>query len=426
VRTSKNPLARIHALWTLEGLGSLTSALAHETLADPDPRMRIQALRASETLRKAGDTSFDADYRALAKDKDVDVVIQAMLTMNVLKVADASTTVKSVLDANQARGVQFVADRILNPPGAGRGGGRGGPVLTPEQQISLERGRGIYTEICYACHGDDGRGTPAPGGGSGATLAPSLAGSARVTGHRDYVIKSLLHGLTGPVDGKVYPQVMVAMGSNKDQWIADITSYVRNSFGNTGTFVTPEDVVGVRAATGDRKAPWTTEELNASLPRLLVPDATWRTTASHDSRPAPQANAEGGYNFIGNAAGALSFLGWTTGVPQQAGMWFQIELPAPHVLTEIQFTSSTIGGRGGTPVVSTFPRQYQVQVSADGTTWSGPVAQGAGTPGTTVIPLAPVQAKFVRITQTATAADAAPWSMRLLRIYEAPASSGPK
>ena len=53
--------------------------------------MRIQAMRASETLYKAGDRSFDADYRALAKDTDADVVIQAMLTMNVLKVADAAS-----------------------------------------------------------------------------------------------------------------------------------------------------------------------------------------------------------------------------------------------------------------------------------------------------------------------------------------------
>ena len=50
--------------------------------------MRIQAIRASETLYKAGDRSFDSDYRALAADKDTDVVIQAMLTMNVLKVAE--------------------------------------------------------------------------------------------------------------------------------------------------------------------------------------------------------------------------------------------------------------------------------------------------------------------------------------------------
>ena len=64
VRTSKNLLARFHALWTLEGLGALDAALTRELLRDPEPRMRIQALRASETLYKAGDRSFDADYRA--------------------------------------------------------------------------------------------------------------------------------------------------------------------------------------------------------------------------------------------------------------------------------------------------------------------------------------------------------------------------
>ena len=84
----KNLLARFHALWTLEGLGALTPALvARSRCSDPNPRMRIQALRASETLYKAGDNSFAADYRGLSTDKDVDVVIQAMLTMNVLKVA---------------------------------------------------------------------------------------------------------------------------------------------------------------------------------------------------------------------------------------------------------------------------------------------------------------------------------------------------
>ena len=88
-------------------------------------------------------------------------------------------------------------------------------------------------------------------------------------------------------------------------------------------------------------------------------------------------------------------------------------------LTEIQFTSSSIGGRAGAPAVWTFPRGYQVQVSADGTTWSAPVAEGQGTPGITVITFAPVSAKFVRITQTATVENAPPWSMRLLRLYVA-------
>jgi mono/diheme cytochrome c family protein len=423
LRTSQNLLGRFHALWTLEGLSALSPSLTREVLRDTDPRMRIQALRASETLYKAGDRSFDNDYRALSTDKDVDVVIQAMLTMNVLKVPDASSLVKEAMEGNKARGVQFVGERIVaSAAAAGRSGGRGGS-LTPEQQSSLDRGSVIYTELCYACHGADGRGTPTPGAAAGSTLAPSLAGSPRVNAHRDYVIKSVLHGLSGPIDGKSYPQVMVAMGSNSDQWIADIASYVRNSFGNTGTLAAAADVARVRAATGGRGS-WTVAELEASLPRALLPDSSWTITASHDSRPAPQATAEGGYNYLGNAAGALTFLGWTTGVPQQAGMWFQIELPAPQALAEIQFTSSMTGGRAGVPATWTYPRGYQVQVSADGSTWSAPVAEGQGSPGTTVIAFTPVSAKVVRITQTATVDNGVPWSMRLVRLYAAPIAPG--
>ena len=74
--------ARFHALWTLEGLRALDASLVREQMKDANPRMRVQAIRASETLYKAGDKSFAADYRALTKDADVDVVIQAMLTLN--------------------------------------------------------------------------------------------------------------------------------------------------------------------------------------------------------------------------------------------------------------------------------------------------------------------------------------------------------
>ncbi len=71
-RTSDNLLARFHALWTLEGLGALDPALVRDEMADKNPRMRIQAIRASETLYKAGDKSFANDYRALTKDPDTE------------------------------------------------------------------------------------------------------------------------------------------------------------------------------------------------------------------------------------------------------------------------------------------------------------------------------------------------------------------
>ena len=407
VRTRGNPLARFHALWTLEGLGALDPSLTRAALKDADPRMRIQAIRASESLYKAGDKSFADDWRALAVDADTDVVIQAMLTLNVLKVRDASSTVKAAMASRSARGVQFVGDRIVNAP-ANTATGRGGPALTPEQQAIMARGGAIYTELCFSCHGDDGRGTPVPGARSGLVMAPSLSGSSRVNGHRDYVIKPLLHGMSGPIEGKTFPQVMVPMGSNTDQWVADIASYVRNSFGNSSTWVSAADVARVRAATASRKTPWTLAELEVSLPRPLVPDATWTVTASHASS---------------RAAGALDYTRWTSEAPQQPGMWIQVSLPQPVVLTEIQFDSPPIaGGRSGAPPIATFPRGYRVEVSTDGTTWSAPVAEGQGSGRVTAIAFAPVRARVVRITQTAATENAPVWSIERLRLFEAPSN----
>ena len=150
------------------------------------------------------------------------------------------------------------------------------------------------------------------------------------------------------------------------------------------------------------------------------PMPTWKVTASHDARPAPQANAEGAYNFIGNAAGALSFLGWTTGVPQQAGMWFQIELPAARDAdrdpVHVVDCRRRPRRRPGLDVPAPLPgagveRRHHVERAG---------RRRRGRAGHDVITFAPVSAKFVRITQTATVTDAPPWSMRLLRLYQAP------
>jgi mono/diheme cytochrome c family protein len=415
VRTSKHPLARYHALWTLEGLSALEAPLVRTLLKDADQGMRIQAMRASESLYKAGDRSFASEYAALAKDPDTDVATHALLTMNLFKLPEAAAAAHASAAGGRSAGLRFVADRIANPPAAaGRGGGRGGPALTAEHASSLERGATIYNELCFSCHGDDGRGTPTPGGGGGATLAPSLAGSDRVNGHRDYVVKAILHGLTGPIDGRTYPQVMPASGANRDEWVADVASFVRMSFGNASGMVTTGDVARVRAMTSTRTTPWTYPELAASVPTPLAPEASWTVTASHT------ATARSSVYMETAPAGALNYLGWTTEVPQQPGMWLQVELPQAVRLTELQFVSPTIGGGRAGPAQSTHPVGYRVEVSTDGTGWGTPVAEGAGAPGTMTITFAPVTAKFVRITQTAGAPGAPPWSMRLLRLYRAP------
>ncbi len=344
-RTSSNQLARIHALWTLEGLGALDAALARELQKSPDPQVRIQAIRASETLYKAGDASFAADYKLMSKDADPGVVIQSLLTLNLHKVADSAAIISATSSASSVRGVKEIGGQLLR--GGNSQGQRpsladtgAGPVnMTVDQRKSMQRGEATYKELCFSCHGADGKGAPMQGAPAGTTLAPTLAGSTRVLGHRDYVIKVLLNGLTGDIDGKTYgTAVMVPMGTNTDEWMADVASYVRNSFGNSAMLVTPGQVAAVRKAV-KRSQPWTMAELEPTIPALLANLADWKVTASHNS-----ATAAAALNLPGATPGAR----WDTGAPQQPGMWFQIELPRPVQVSEVQIDSALPGGgRGG-------------------------------------------------------------------------------
>ena len=196
-----------------------------------------------------------------------------MLTLSLFKSPDLKTLVAWQQAANPrvvcAGSATSSPTRRPTTPAFG-GGGRGSSAArTPEQQNLLQQGGQIFAELCGTCHGDDARGKPLAGAAPGITMAPPLAGSPRVNGHRDYVIKALLGGLTGPIGDKTYTEVMVPMAANKDEWIAAAASYVRSNFGNNGGIVSPADVARVRASVGTRKAPFTVAEIEGSLPKAV-------------------------------------------------------------------------------------------------------------------------------------------------------------
>jgi mono/diheme cytochrome c family protein len=418
VRSQDNLVARFHALWTLEGLGALDLGLVREQMKDGNPRMRVQAIRASETLFKSGTRALADDYRAMTKDSDADVAIQAMLTSNLFRLPEVESLIKETMTASPARGVQEIGQRVLQRIATAATTAAAG--FSPDQLAQMKEGETIYRSLCVTCHGDDARGVSVAGAKDGSMMGPPLAGSPRVQGHRDYVIRTLLHGMTGPLAGQTYTQVMLPMGSQNDEWIANVASYIRNDFGNSASFISPADVARSRAATASRKAMWTFPELEKSLPRMLTSDGSWRASASH--------NAE-------RAASGLTLAAWTTGVAQEPGMWFQVELPKPMTIAEIQFESGPPGGRSGRagggraggggrgggragpPPFGSFPIGYQVQVSMDGTNWGAAVAEGAGALTPTIVAMKPVQAKFIRVTQTGRADDAVPWSVLNFRVY---------
>lgn len=411
VLENENLLARFHALWSLEGLGALDKKLVRQLLQDVNPRMRIQALRASESLYKSGDKVLAKDYSLLMKDSNVDVAIQAMFTANLAKIPSLRDDVTALMASNTAQGIQVVGDQILNPVEIKGWMIDTGPELTASQQKRMERGSVIFNELCVQCHGLDGTGTPL---GNGTIMAPPLTGSPRVQSHPEYVIKTLLHGLEGPLDGQTYPGgIMVGMGDQSDDWIADISSYIRVNLTNEASIISPEQVAEVRLKSQIQKGPYHFHEILESVPQILVPSDHWKITASH-SAPSRIGGTD-------SPSSAFNFEGWTTGERQRKGMWYQIEFPNVTTVTEIHFNSPPKrrgNYRDRIPPFQTYPRSYELQVASDGTNWNT-IKSGKCDSANTILSFTPNATKFLRILLTDNLEEEGeiPWSMRQMKIF---------
>lgn len=413
VKENQNIKARFHALWCLEGLGTLTPELLLDLFNDPSPRMRIQALRASETLYKAGSKSLSDQFFKLLADKDTDVVIQAVLTAHVLKVPELKRHLKELLKTRKAKGIQIIGSQILNPPEVRNWWEISGAEISEAQKSNLEKGKIIFNELCVQCHGNDGNGTPV---GNGLVMAPPLSGSIRVQSHPDYIIKTVMHGMEGPLDGKSYPAgIMVGNKEQSDEWIAAVTSYIRTNLSNHATMITKEEVSQIRQKTKGREKPYTYDELVSDVPQILLPSKEWKITASHTVPTRIGGSA--------SPASAFNFEGWSTGGNQKKGMWFQIEFPEQMNLSEVHFNAPPIS-RGwrpdAPPPLQTFPRSYILEVSIDGATWQ-PLAENTANHANIAIVFKPTQLKFLRITLAADFGPEEdleiPWSIRQMKLY---------
>jgi hypothetical protein len=90
-----------------------------------------------------------------------------------------------------------------------------------------------------------------------------------VNGDKELMMKILLNGLSGPIDGKTYTDVMAPFGaSNTDEWVASILSYVRYNFGKSERGKSPvveiENVKKMRETTAGRDKFWTLDELETA------------------------------------------------------------------------------------------------------------------------------------------------------------------
>jgi nitrite reductase (NO-forming) len=111
--------------------------------------------------------------------------------------------------------------------------------LTKDEQIKA--GKQLFTGTCSVCHQANGEGLPG--------VFPPLAKSSLIAEDPKHPIRILLHGLTGPVkvNGKDYNSVMPPMTQLNDDEIANILTFVLNSWGNPGGRIEAAEVAKVRA-----------------------------------------------------------------------------------------------------------------------------------------------------------------------------------
>lgn len=100
-------------------------------------------------------------------------------------------------------------------------------------------GQLIYEQNCLTCHQANGSGVP--------NLNPPLRGTDWVIGDKTRLINVLLKGLQGQeIEGDMYDNAMPAHDFLTDIQIADVLTYIRNSFGNKAGIVTEDEVRATR------------------------------------------------------------------------------------------------------------------------------------------------------------------------------------
>ncbi len=254
----------LEALWVTWGMDKVDAALLRQLLKAKDFRVRAAAVgvlryvghqvpdQASLLLQAANDVHGRVRLEAIVaaswigKDKGLPIVTAAGKKPLDKWMVHAYETALAHLNGHE---VEKEKEQIVKTELKGA-----------ERDLYL-KGKAIYARdgFCTTCHQPDGKGLPASG-------FPPITGSNWVTGSEDRLIKLVLKGIYGPIEvaGKNYPgQVPMTPfgGMLQDAEVAAVITYVRNSFGNQASAVTPLKVKQVRAAIANKTGFYTPEEL---------------------------------------------------------------------------------------------------------------------------------------------------------------------
>jgi hypothetical protein len=233
-----------------------------------------------------------------------------------------------------------------------------------------------------------------------------------VLGDERAAIAIVLHGLQGKVDGVDYGAPMVPMNSYSDAELANVLTYIRNSFGNRTPAVEPAAVAARRAADAARSNYWTLDELTAQIPALGVPRerfkrrAEWKLAVNMEARPnsPPEAMLDGdpktGY--------------FTQGFKPFPVEWLTVELPARSKIIGIDADSSGEKGPDGKDMG--WAPAYSIEASDDGRNWTMVAPKVVGEPHARLNLAAPIKARHLRIA-IVEKEGWQPWVIRELNLY---------
>ena len=254
----------VEALWVSWGLNQVDESLLRQVLNAKDYRARAAAAR---VLRYTGHQIADqADLlMQAARDEHGRVRLEAIVAASWL---DKEEGLPIVIEA----GKKPLDEWMVHAHETALAHLNGHAVEEKKEEVvetdlkGAERdlfikGKAIYARdgFCGTCHQPDGQGLATSG-------FPPLAGTKWVEGNEERLIKLVLNGLHGPIEvlGKKYPgQVPMTPfgGMLKDEEVAAVLTYVRNSFGNKASAISPDKVKEVRAATKDKTGFYSPEAL---------------------------------------------------------------------------------------------------------------------------------------------------------------------
>ncbi len=257
----------LEALWVTWGLNAVDETVLRQMLAAKDFHARAAAVR---VLRY--NTHRIADHVALlekaANDEHGRVRLEAIVAASWLPNIPAAKNIVALasakpLDDWSKNAAKTAADRLAGIAEVEKAEYtelKAPAHLDDTAKKQYLAGQKIYHREghCVTCHQANGKGLD--------PAFPSIENSPWVSGDTDRLIKLTLYGLMGPleVNGKKYDgQVPMTPfgGMLKDDEVAAVLTFVRNSFGNKSDAVTAAQVKTVRAANPDRMMFFTVDEL---------------------------------------------------------------------------------------------------------------------------------------------------------------------